>query len=96
MTLLIQGYMEGRTVRHNRKYVIIEEKDVNKIDFSKVMQTSPFSMRCSIDGTKTFVKYEGDQPEFIYGITKDAIGLPEYSHSEILEILSGPQWTNQD
>ena len=80
----------------DKKYVIIESKDTGLIDFSRVMQTSPSSMRHSLDGAKTFIKYKGDQPDFIYGITKDAIGLPEYSHSEILEILSGPQWTNQD
>ena len=90
---MIQGFMEQHT---QRRYVIIKKEDVNKIDFSKVMQTSPSSMRYSLDSTKTFIKYEGEQPEFIYGITKDAIGLPEYSHSEILGILSGPQWINQD
>ena len=71
----------------DKRYAIIESKDAKSIDFSKVMQTSPFSMRYSIDGTKTFVKYEGDQPEHLFAIANNAVGLPEYTHEEFLEIL---------
>ena len=60
------------------------------------MQTSPSSMRYSLDGTKTFIKYEGEQPEFIFRITQDTIGLREYTHEEILEILKGSEWSNLD
>ena len=81
---------------NSKKYVIIDSKYIEKINFNEVSETSPETLRFSTDNLKTFVKYEGDQPEFIYGITKDAIGLPEYSHSEILEILSGSQWTSQN
>ena len=47
----------------------------------------------SLDGEKFFVKYEGEQPEFIYSITNDAIGLEEYTNTEIIKILEGPEWT---
>ena len=79
----------------DRRYVFIDRKDVRLINFNKVMQTSPLTMQYSIDGSKTFVKYVGDQPDFIYNITKDSIGLKEYNNSEMLEILAGPEWTIQ-
>jgi hypothetical protein len=77
-------------------YCIINVEDVEKINFADVMQTSPKSMRRSIDGTKTFVKYEGDQPDCLFAIAGNLTGLPEYTHEEIVEILDGPEWRNQD
>ena len=77
-------------------YVIIEAEYLEYVDFSKVKEDSPDTLRYSLDGKKFFVKYESEQPEFIYSITKDAIGLEEYNHAEIIEILSGSEWTSLD
>jgi len=72
----------------NRKYVIIESSEVSSINFSEVMETSANTLRYSLDGTKTFVKFEGDTPSFLEGKT-------EYNHSEILNILSSSEWTEE-
>ena len=64
----------------NRKYVIINQSDVSSVDFSKVMETSANTLRYSLDGSKTFVKYEGSKPSFLSGKTV-------YSYNEILAIL---------
>jgi len=77
-------------------FVIIETEYLEYVDFSTVGEDSPDTLRYSLDGKRFFVKYEGEQPEFVFNITQDAVGLKEYTHQEILEILSGPQWTNQD
>lgn len=71
-----------------RKYCIIDFAEVESIpvDFDAVLETSAETLRKSLDGTKTFVKYEGDQPAFLSGKT-------EYSHSEILTILRGSDWS---
>ena len=71
----------------NRKYVIIEESEVSSIDFSLVMQTSAETLRYNLAGTQALLKYEGNKPRFLYG--KDT-----YTHSEILEILAGEEWTD--
>ena len=74
----------------NRKYVIISKDDVSSVDFSKVVETSVNTLRYSTDGSKTFVKYEGNKPSFLYGKTT-------YNHSEILAILNevdGEWWTD--
>jgi len=70
----------------NTNYVILEESDFASIDFSEVLEDSLNTLRYSLDGAKTFVNYEGDQPSFLSGKT-------EYTHSEILAILSGDEWT---
>ena len=68
----------------HRHWVIISASDVSNIDFSQVMEDSAQTMRYSVDGTLTFVKYEGDMPS---SVTACSSKSQEYSHSEILAIL---------
>jgi hypothetical protein len=42
----------------NRRWLVIPSTLADQIDFSQVLQTSKETLRYSIDGTKTFVKYE--------------------------------------
>lgn len=76
-------------------YVIISVDDIQYISFNDVMQTSPYSMRRSLDRTKTFVKYEGDQPDCLFAIAGNEVGLHEYTYEEFLKILEGPEWNHQ-
>ena len=72
----------------SRKYVIINSDEVDSVDFSKVDETSADTVRFSVDGTKTFVKFDTDTtPSFLDGKT-------QYSHSEILTILATDEWTD--
>lgn len=71
------------------KYVIINTSDLDSVDFSQVAETSTDSLSYSVDGTKTFVKYEDGQPSFLRGKT-------EYTHSEILEVLATDEWTSEE
>ena len=80
-------------MREDVKFVILDADEIDYIDFTEVLQTSPSSMRYSMDRSKTFVKYRGDQPDFIFEITDDLIGKEEYSHQEFLEIINGSEWT---
>jgi hypothetical protein len=74
---------------NSHTYVIIDSSEISSVDFEQVINTSADMLRYSIDGTKTFVKYEGTQPSFLSGKT-------EYTHSEILAILAGPEWTSDE
>ena len=67
-------------------YVIIDADEVSSVDFSQVFETSADTIRYNIAGDKTFVKYEGAKPRFLYG--KDT-----YTHSQILTILAGEDWS---
>jgi len=70
-------------------YVIIDSSEVSAVDFSQVMQRDSEGTRYSLDGSKALLKYEGDQPSFLSG-------KQEYTHSEILSILSGDEWTSDE
>lgn len=74
----------------NRKYVIISADDVALVDFAEVLETSAETCRYSVDGTQTFVKYEGEMPASVSALTSKS---QEYTHSEILAILAGEAWT---
>jgi hypothetical protein len=75
----------------NRQYAIFSLTELNKIDFSSVCETSADTLRKSVDETKTFVKWDGGvAPEFVN--TLETLEGP-YTYTEILEILSTPEWT---
>ena len=73
----------------SKTYCIINSSDVSSINFDQVFETSANTLRYSIDDSQTFVKFEGDTPSFLDGKT-------QYSHSEILTILSGSDWTESE
>lgn len=74
----------------NRYYVIIDSVDAPLIDFNDVMETSISTLRYSLDGSLTFVKYEGEMPQSVLNIGSKQ---GPYSHAEILQILSTETWT---
>lgn len=69
----------------NRRWCIVLTTDKANIDFSQVVEAEE-TLRYSLDGTKFIVKYDGAQPSSLSGYT-------EYTHSEILTILTGTEWT---
>ena len=81
---------------NDRNYVIVEAKYLEYVNFSQVLETNPDTVRYSLDKKKFMLKYIGEQPDFIFQITKDAIGLQEYNNSEIIEILEGVEWKDQE
>ena len=68
-------------------YVIYEMANISQVDFSQVFQTSEATLRLSINENKTVLKFNGDTPAFL-------VGLQQYNHSEILAIMSTPEWNN--
>jgi hypothetical protein len=42
----------------NRRYLIIPTTIIDQINFNEVFETSPETLRLSVDGTETFVKYD--------------------------------------
>jgi len=70
-----------------RQYVIINADEVDSVDFDQVDETSADTVRYSVDGSLTFVKFDTDTtPSFLDGKT-------QHSHSEILTILATDEWT---
>ena len=70
-----------------KTFVILNTDELGIVDFDQVSEISAEYCRYSLDGTKTFVKYIGEQPSFLSGKT-------EYTHSEMLTILATDEWTD--
>ena len=72
-----------------RKYIIFDVSELNKINFNEVLENSQSTLRYSLDGTKTFIKWEDIEPSFLSNLlTKSRI----YTLEEISEILLTSEW----
>tara|TARA_R100000234_G_scaffold35714_2_gene21254 strand:+ start:1092 stop:1319 length:228 start_codon:yes stop_codon:yes gene_type:complete len=74
---------------NNKKYTIITKDEVASVDFSQVLETSANTLRYNNDGTKTFVKFEGNTPSFLDGKT-------QYTNDEMLTELGKSEWIIED
>ena len=72
--------------------MIFNVSELDQIDFTQVLETSPDTIRKSVDETKTFVKWDGETiPDCVINLsTKEG----PYTYDEILTILSTEEWTN--
>lgn len=70
-------------------YVIYDMANVATIDFSEVEETSQDTLRLSLDGTKTVLKFIGETPNFL-------VGLQQYNHQEILVVMKSAEWTKEN
>ena len=78
----------------HRNFMIFNISELNNINFSQVLESGPDTVRKSVDGTKTFVKWDGDSiPSSVANLTTKE---GPYNYDEILEILSGAEWTSPD
>jgi hypothetical protein len=75
----------------NRVFMIFSISELNKIDFNQVIETSIDTIRKSVDGTKTFVKWEGPTPSSVQSLTTKQ---GPYTYEEILTIMATNEWTN--
>lgn len=82
----------------NRRYLIIPTSIKEQIDFSQVLETSVDTLRLSVDGSKTFVKYNITIED---GVTYGRPNIyseeyDEYTYDDFKEILNLPQWSDND
>lgn len=77
-----------------RQFMIFNVSELPQIDFTQVCETSIDTVRKSIDGTRTFVKWDGDTiPSSVDSLTTKE---GSYTYEEILTILAGPDWTSNE
>jgi hypothetical protein len=86
--------MEEITIYETRSFMIFNVSELPNIDFTQVLETSQDTVRKSVDQTKTFVKWD-DQT---IPTSVDSLTTKEgpYTYSEILVILSQPEWTSNE
>ena len=73
-----------------KTFVIFNVSEIPLVDFSEVFETSEQTLRFSIDGTKTFVKWQGDPPPSVLALTTKS---PYYDIDEMLAILATEECT---
>jgi hypothetical protein len=73
----------------SRKFMIFDLTELDKINFDEVLETSVDTIRKSIDGTKTFVKWDGEIPSSVDSLTTKE---GPYTYEEMLQILTSPDW----
>jgi hypothetical protein len=76
----------------NREFMIFAVSELDQIDFTQVLETSIDTVRKSVDGLKTFVKWDGlSIPSSVEALTTKE---GPYTYNEILTILATPEWTD--
>ena len=66
-----------------------EQVVVGNTFIDAAIESSKDTLRLSVDGTKTILKWDNETPE-------PFAGMSTFSHQEILEELSGDDWTSQE
>ena len=79
------------TIYEDREFMIFNVSELNVIDFTQVEETSINTVRKSVDGTKTFVKWDGATPDCVNNLTTKE---GPYTYEEMLTILATPEWTD--
>jgi|TARA_R100000482_G_scaffold109909_1_gene52197 hypothetical protein len=64
-------------------YIIYKTKNISEINFSEVEEDNSNTLRLSIDGTQTILKFRGAIPAFLSGNIV-------YNHQQILDIINNP------
>ena len=71
-------------------YVILNTTEItdenSTIDFDALLNRSSSMLRYSLNGNKTVVKYDGDQPSFLDG-------KKTYTHAEIVVEMAKSAWS---
>ena len=76
----------------DREFMIFDRTELPNVNFSEVMETSEETVRKSVDGTKTFVKWDGDTvPPSVEAL---ATKQGPYTYDQMLDILATPEWTD--
>jgi hypothetical protein len=74
----------------NREFMIFNVSELEQIDFNQVLETSIDTVRKSVDQTKTFVKWNGEQiPSSVEALTTKE---GPYTYEQIQEILNTDEW----
>ena len=75
-----------------RNFMIFSTSETGSIDFNEVLETSAETLRLSVDGSKSFVKWDSE----IIPTTVDSLTTKEgpYTYEEIVTILTGSFWVD--
>lgn len=75
---------------NHRQFMIFSVTELPNVNFNEILETSTDSVRRSVDGTKTIIKWDGElvPPSVESLTTKEG----PYTYSEIYDILLTEFW----
>ena len=77
----------------SRQFMILNTSEISSIRFDDILESSTSTLRRSVDGSKTFVKWDGAMPSWVNDLTtKDG----PYTYTQIIDILSTSEWVSDD
>jgi hypothetical protein len=81
------------TENNGLTYVTLSTSEVNQLDFNQILQTSVETLRYSIDGLQTIVKWDtvDGVPSCVNSLTTKG---PYMTHDEALELMATTAWTD--
>ena len=77
-----------------RLFMIFQTSELYKIDFNQVLETSSETVRKSVDGLKTFVKWNG--PYIPSSVQNVEMKEGPYTYNEIMIILNTSEWSQEN
>jgi len=78
----------------DRHFRVIPVSSIHEIVWSDVpLITSADTLRMSVDGTQTFIKWDGDEPASVASITGAS---PVLSYEDMLDLLTTSDWTEEE
>ena len=80
---------EEQTVIDEEGEETTEQVVVGNTFIDAAIESSKNTLRLSLDGTKTILKWDGETPEPFEG-------MDTFTHAEILAELAGADWTSQE
>ena len=80
---------EEQTVIDEEGEETTEQVVIGNTFIDAAIESSKATLRLSLDGTKTILKWDNETPEVFEG-------MDTYTHAEILAELAGADWTSQE
>ena len=76
----------------NRRFVIFNTAEKDKINYDEVYETAADTLRLSVDGTKTFVEYDIPMPQSVQQLETKSEPL---TIEQLLIILDSNEWQHE-
>jgi hypothetical protein len=74
----------------DRNFMVFSTSEINKINFDEVLETDAQWLRKSVNETKTFVKWDGDNiPNSVQTLTTSE---GPYNYDEMIILLNSSEW----
>ena len=77
----------------SRQFMILNTSEIGSIRFDDVLESSTSTLRRSVDGSKTFIKWDGTMPSWVNDLTTKE---GPYTYTQIIDILSTSDWISEE